>query len=73
MLPDDSGSVLLDDTSSQWSASADTEEEKRNSLEKSMYVFYLLKDPNTEFHGNKDVRHFPLLIGVTACRSFCVQ
>lgn len=37
-LPDDSGSVLMDDTSSQWSAVADTEEERRSALEKSMYV-----------------------------------
>ncbi|XP_017270686.1 rho guanine nucleotide exchange factor 25 isoform X3 [Kryptolebias marmoratus] len=38
VLPDDSGSVLMDDTSSQWSAVADTEEERRSALEKSMYV-----------------------------------
>uniref|UniRef100_A0A8D0AWF2 Rho guanine nucleotide exchange factor 25 n=1 Tax=Sander lucioperca TaxID=283035 RepID=A0A8D0AWF2_SANLU len=38
LLPDDSGSVLMDDTSSQWSAAADTEEERRSALEKSMYV-----------------------------------
>uniref|UniRef100_UPI0037E9C97B rho guanine nucleotide exchange factor 25 isoform X3 n=1 Tax=Semicossyphus pulcher TaxID=241346 RepID=UPI0037E9C97B len=37
VLPDDSGS-LMDDTSSQWSAVADTEEERRSALEKSMYV-----------------------------------
>lgn len=46
VLPDDSGSVLMDDTSSQWSAAADTEEERRSALEKSMYVFYQFKDPN---------------------------
>lgn len=38
-LPDDSGSVLIDDTSSQWSSTADSEEERRSALEKSMYVF----------------------------------
>ncbi|XP_029012374.1 rho guanine nucleotide exchange factor 25 isoform X2 [Betta splendens] len=38
ILPDDYGSVLTDDTSSQWSAAADTEEERRSALEKSMYV-----------------------------------
>ncbi|XP_056279388.1 rho guanine nucleotide exchange factor 25 isoform X2 [Pseudoliparis swirei] len=38
VLPDDSSSVLMDDTSSQWSAVADTEEERRSALEKSMYV-----------------------------------
>lgn len=40
-LPDDSGSVLMDDTSSQWSAAADSEEERKSALEKSMYVFFL--------------------------------
>lgn len=45
VLPDDSGSVLIDDTSSQWSSTADSEEERRSALEKSMYVFGLL-DPN---------------------------
>lgn len=44
-LPDDSGSVLIDDTSSQWSSTADSEEERRSALEKSMYVFGLF-DPN---------------------------
>lgn len=29
----------MDDTSSQWSAAADTEEERKSALEKSMYVF----------------------------------
>lgn len=38
-LPDDSGSVLMDDTASQWSAAADSEEERKSALEKSMYVF----------------------------------
>ncbi|XP_005914820.1 rho guanine nucleotide exchange factor 25 isoform X2 [Haplochromis burtoni] len=38
VLPDDSESVLMDDTSSQWSAAADTEEERKSALEKSMYV-----------------------------------
>ncbi|XP_074538370.1 rho guanine nucleotide exchange factor 25 isoform X2 [Halichoeres trimaculatus] len=38
VLPDDSCSVMMDDTSSQWSAVADTEEERRTALEKSMYV-----------------------------------
>lgn len=36
--PDDSEPVSMDDTSSQWSAVADTEEERRSALEKSMYV-----------------------------------
>uniref|UniRef100_A0A667WYE1 Rho guanine nucleotide exchange factor 25 n=1 Tax=Myripristis murdjan TaxID=586833 RepID=A0A667WYE1_9TELE len=40
ILPDDSGSVLMDDTSSQSSAAADTEEERRSALEKSMYVLH---------------------------------
>uniref|UniRef100_A0A8C7Z707 Rho guanine nucleotide exchange factor 25 n=1 Tax=Oryzias sinensis TaxID=183150 RepID=A0A8C7Z707_9TELE len=40
VFPDDSVSTLMDDTSSQWSAAADTEEERRSALEKSMYVFY---------------------------------
>lgn len=44
-LPDDSCSVLIDDTSSQWSSTADSEEERRSALEKSMYVFGLF-DPN---------------------------
>ncbi|KAM9342673.1 rho guanine nucleotide exchange factor 25 isoform 2-T2 [Pholidichthys leucotaenia] len=38
VLPDDSGSILMDDTSSQWSAVADTEEERKSALEKSLYV-----------------------------------
>ncbi|XP_031139579.1 rho guanine nucleotide exchange factor 25 isoform X3 [Sander lucioperca] len=48
LLPDDSGSVLMDDTSSQWSAAADTEEERRSALEKSMYVLQELIE--TEKH-----------------------
>lgn len=58
-LPDDSGSVLIDDTSSQWSSTADSEEERRSALEKSMYVFGLV-DPNgygvmthTHTHSNR--------------------
>ncbi|XP_072552999.1 rho guanine nucleotide exchange factor 25 isoform X1 [Salminus brasiliensis] len=35
---EDSGSVLVDDTSSQSSATIDSEEERRSALEKSMYV-----------------------------------
>ncbi|XP_066527196.1 rho guanine nucleotide exchange factor 25 [Hoplias malabaricus] len=35
---EDSGSVLVDDTSSQSSATIDGEEERRSALEKSMYV-----------------------------------
>ncbi|XP_067383104.1 rho guanine nucleotide exchange factor 25 isoform X2 [Channa argus] len=48
ILPEDSGSVLMDDTSSQWSAAADTEEERRSALEKSMYVLKELVE--TEKH-----------------------
>ncbi|XP_033485105.1 rho guanine nucleotide exchange factor 25 isoform X2 [Epinephelus lanceolatus] len=48
VLPDDSGSVLMDDTSSQWSAAADTEEERKSALEKSMYVLKELVE--TEKH-----------------------
>ncbi|XP_032376901.1 rho guanine nucleotide exchange factor 25 isoform X2 [Etheostoma spectabile] len=48
LLPDDSVSVLMDDTSSQWSAVADTEEERRSALEKSMYVLQELIE--TEKH-----------------------
>ncbi|XP_063743002.1 rho guanine nucleotide exchange factor 25 isoform X2 [Eleginops maclovinus] len=48
VLPDDSGSVLMDDTSSQWSTAADTEEERRSALEKSMYVLQELIE--TEKH-----------------------
>nr|XP_009295232.1 rho guanine nucleotide exchange factor 25 isoform X1 [Danio rerio] len=35
---DDNGSVLMDDNSSQSSACADTEEDRKSALEKSMYV-----------------------------------
>ncbi|KAM6977783.1 rho guanine nucleotide exchange factor 25, partial [Aplochiton taeniatus] len=38
LLPDDNGSVLMDDTSSQSSTAADTEEERNSALEKSIYV-----------------------------------
>ncbi|KAK1899270.1 Kalirin, partial [Dissostichus eleginoides] len=48
VLPDDSGSVLMDDTSSQWSTAADTEEERRSALEKSTYVLQELIE--TEKH-----------------------
>ncbi|XP_066564650.1 rho guanine nucleotide exchange factor 25 isoform X2 [Amia ocellicauda] len=37
-LQDDDGSTLLDDVSSQSSATVDSEEERRSALEKSMYV-----------------------------------
>ncbi|CAN9516123.1 unnamed protein product [Ophioblennius macclurei] len=53
VLADDSGSVLLDDTSSQWSAAADTEEERRSALEKSMYVLKELIE--TEKHYVADL------------------
>uniref|UniRef100_A0A672I695 Rho guanine nucleotide exchange factor 25 n=1 Tax=Salarias fasciatus TaxID=181472 RepID=A0A672I695_SALFA len=53
VLPDDSGSVLLDDTSSQWSAAADTEEERRSALEKSTYVLKELIE--TEKHYVADL------------------
>ncbi|XP_026188278.1 rho guanine nucleotide exchange factor 25 isoform X3 [Mastacembelus armatus] len=52
-LPDDSGSVLMEDTSSQWSAVADTEEERRSALEKSMYVLKELVE--TEKHYVADL------------------
>nr|XP_046252900.1 rho guanine nucleotide exchange factor 25 isoform X2 [Scatophagus argus] len=53
VLPDDSGSVLMDDTSSQWSAVADSEEERRSALEKSMYVLKELTE--TEKHYVADL------------------
>ncbi|XP_072222568.1 rho guanine nucleotide exchange factor 25 isoform X3 [Leuresthes tenuis] len=53
VLPDDSGSVLMDDTSSQWSAVADTEEERKSALEKSMYVLQELIE--TEKHYVADL------------------
>ncbi|XP_029689850.1 rho guanine nucleotide exchange factor 25 isoform X1 [Takifugu rubripes] len=52
-LPDDGGSVLMDDTSSQWSSVADSEEEKRSALEKSMYVLKELIE--TEKHYVADL------------------
>ncbi|XP_051280075.1 rho guanine nucleotide exchange factor 25 isoform X2 [Dicentrarchus labrax] len=53
VLPDDSGSVLMDDTSSQWSAAAETEEERGSALEKSMYVLKELIE--TEKHYVTDL------------------
>ncbi|KAM9856245.1 rho guanine nucleotide exchange factor 25 isoform 2-T2 [Aulostomus maculatus] len=53
VLPDDSSSGLMDDTSSQWSAVADTEEERRMALEKSMYVLKELIE--TEKHYVADL------------------
>ncbi|XP_070825272.1 rho guanine nucleotide exchange factor 25 isoform X1 [Chaetodon trifascialis] len=53
VLPDDSVSVLMDDTSSQWSAAADTEEERKSALEKSMYVLKELIE--TEKHYVADL------------------
>ncbi|KAK2851385.1 hypothetical protein Q5P01_007661 [Channa striata] len=53
ILPEDSGSVLMDDTSSQWSSAADTEEERRSALEKSMYVLKELVE--TEKHYVADL------------------
>ncbi|XP_068608708.1 rho guanine nucleotide exchange factor 25 [Brachionichthys hirsutus] len=53
ILPDDGGSVLMDDTSSQWSAVADSEEERGSALEKSMYVLKELIE--TEKHYVADL------------------
>ncbi|KAM3618880.1 uncharacterized protein V6R79_026269 [Siganus canaliculatus] len=53
VLPDDSGSVLMDDTSSQWSTTADSEEERKSALEKSMYVLKELIE--TEKHYVADL------------------
>ncbi|KAM4562580.1 rho guanine nucleotide exchange factor 25 isoform 2-T2 [Odontesthes bonariensis] len=53
VLPDDSGSVLMDDTSSQWSAAGDTEEKRKSALEKSMYVLQELIE--TEKHYVADL------------------
>ncbi|XP_030590371.1 rho guanine nucleotide exchange factor 25 isoform X2 [Archocentrus centrarchus] len=53
VLPDDSESALMDDTSSQWSAAADTEEERKSALEKSMYVLKELIE--TEKHYVSDL------------------
>ncbi|KAF6724747.1 Rho guanine nucleotide exchange factor 25 [Oryzias melastigma] len=55
VFPDDSGSTLMDDTSSQWSAAADTEEERRSALEKSMYVLRELIE--TEKYYVADLAH----------------
>ncbi|XP_040008963.1 rho guanine nucleotide exchange factor 25 isoform X2 [Xiphias gladius] len=52
VLPDDSGSVLMDDTSSQWSAAADTEEERRSALEKSLYVLKELIETEKHYVGD---------------------
>ncbi|GLD46076.1 rho guanine nucleotide exchange factor 25-like isoform X3, partial [Lates japonicus] len=52
VLPDDSVSVLMDDTSSQWSAAADTEEERRSALEKSMYVLKELIETEKHYVGD---------------------
>lgn len=51
--PEDSASVIMDDTSSQSSAPADTEEERRSALEKSMYVLTELIE--TEKHYVADL------------------
>ncbi|XP_043968375.1 rho guanine nucleotide exchange factor 25 isoform X2 [Gambusia affinis] len=47
--PKDSDSVLMDDTSSQWSAVADTEEERRSAFEKSMYVLNELIETEKDY------------------------
>ncbi|XP_042265546.1 rho guanine nucleotide exchange factor 25 isoform X2 [Thunnus maccoyii] len=52
VLPDDSGSVLMDDTCSQWSAAADTEEERKSALEKSMYVLKELIETEKHYVGD---------------------
>ncbi|KAG7228352.1 hypothetical protein INR49_009216, partial [Caranx melampygus] len=51
-LPDDIASVLMDDTSSQWSAAADTEEERKSALEKSMYVLKELIETEKHYVGD---------------------
>ncbi|KAL0978371.1 hypothetical protein UPYG_G00169600 [Umbra pygmaea] len=38
ILPEEDGSSQTDDSTSQWSATMDSEEDKRSALEKSMYV-----------------------------------
>nr|XP_057939142.1 rho guanine nucleotide exchange factor 25-like isoform X1 [Doryrhamphus excisus] len=48
-----STSFLMDDTSSQWSSVADTEEERRSALEKSLYVLKELIE--TEKHYVADL------------------
>ncbi|CAL8319915.1 unnamed protein product [Merluccius merluccius] len=52
-VPDDSVSAVMDDTSSQSSAVADTEEDRRSALEKSMYVLKELIE--TEKHYVSDL------------------
>ncbi|XP_027871909.1 rho guanine nucleotide exchange factor 25 isoform X1 [Xiphophorus couchianus] len=47
--PKDSDSVLMDDTSSQWSAVAETEEERRSAFEKSMYVLNELIETEKDY------------------------
>ncbi|XP_071772635.2 rho guanine nucleotide exchange factor 25 [Centroberyx gerrardi] len=37
-LPDENDSTLTDDSTSQWSATVDSEEDRKNALEKSIYV-----------------------------------
>lgn len=51
--PEDSASVILDDTSSHSSVAADTEEDRRSALEKSMYVLKELIE--TEKHYVADL------------------
>ncbi|XP_014907245.1 rho guanine nucleotide exchange factor 25 isoform X1 [Poecilia latipinna] len=50
--PEDSESVLMDDTSSQWPAVADTEEERRSAFEKSMYVLNELIETEKDYVAN---------------------
>ncbi|KAM6979893.1 rho guanine nucleotide exchange factor 25-like [Aplochiton taeniatus] len=38
ILPDEDSSALIDDSTSQWSATPDSEEDRRSALEKSIYV-----------------------------------
>ncbi|XP_060930739.1 rho guanine nucleotide exchange factor 25 [Limanda limanda] len=52
VLPDDSGSVLMDDTCSQWSVAADTEEERGSALEKSLYVLKELVETENHYVGD---------------------
>ncbi|XP_046895602.1 rho guanine nucleotide exchange factor 25 isoform X2 [Hypomesus transpacificus] len=51
-LLEDDGSVLMDDASSQSSAVADTEEERRSALEKSMYVLTELIETEKLYVGD---------------------
>ncbi|XP_061909081.1 rho guanine nucleotide exchange factor 25 isoform X1 [Entelurus aequoreus] len=53
VVADDSASILMDDTCSQWSSAADTEEERRSALEKSLYVLKELIE--TEKHYVADL------------------